>query len=320
MARGRHGSKGLEVDALEVVPVKDEEAVTKAVSRLGGFAHGQYVQAHCNVYPTTRSFHRHKMPSAKTAENGAYFTKVATEDYQMDPKVYRVALGTPETGSAIKVGKDSASHVLFLGAREQELRSEQERLLGYGVYPLSLQLGTMGTISGLLDYCEQTECDQPLLFIEIGFKNTHLFVLHKGVHFSRHIHLGLESMYPQLMEELGFEDSELVQNLIFSNTFDFSEVGPRLLKDILKEVQSCVTYYEAKRGQSISFLFMSLLPESLQWAPSVLSQSLGIKPLDIHYSNWLSASKITFADKVNVGKINDTMMGLLGLMCTVSYA
>lgn len=319
LARGGYDGKRLVVDVLESVATKDPEAITKAVDHLGGFAHGEYVQSHCGVYPASAAFHRHKLPSANKVENAAYFTKIATEDYQMDPKQFRVALGSLTDGKPVEVGKDKLGQVFFFGAKEAELRTQQEALLAHGVYPLSLQLGTIATIGALLSYCEHAGLTQPLLFMEFGPQVSHLFVLSNGISFCRNINLGLESMYPQLMQQLGFDDPKLVRDLIFSNTFDFSEVGPSLLQGVLKEVQSALTYFEGQTGQSVSLLFISLLPESLRWVSSVLGQSLGIKPLEINYTQWLSSVGIDFSDKVNVGKLDDTIMGLLGLMCTVTY-
>ncbi len=319
LARANYNGKRLEIEALEAVSTKDPHVVKKAIDHIGGFAHGQYVQAHCSVYPESRVFQRHKMPSAGVVETAAYFNKVATNEYQMDPKVYRVALAAANTGLPLVVGKEKLSHALFFGAKEEDILAQQEALLGQGIYPLSLQLGTLTAIAALTQYCEHEHCDQPLLFIEIGLKSTLLFVLHNGIQFSRRLALGIESLYTPLMQQLGFESPDLVENLVFSNAFDFSEVGAELLRDFIKEAQGCSTYYEAQTGQSIGYIFASLLPESLRWVPAVLGQSLDTKSLEINYSAWLGACDIRFSEKASSAKMDNAMLGLIGLMHTQKY-
>ncbi len=71
----------------------------------------------------------------------------------------------------------------------------------------------------------------------------------------RPIPYGLNSMFPTVQSELGLKDEDSARKLFFSNTFDFTELGPSLLKKMLKELQASTGFYEVQTGQTIGQIF-----------------------------------------------------------------
>ena len=67
-------------------------------------------------------------------------------------------------------------------------------------------------------------------------------------------------MFPVIQAELGLKDEDSARKLFYSNTFDFTEMGPSLLRKLLKELQASTGFYEVQTGQTIGQLYLALLP------------------------------------------------------------
>lgn len=54
-------------------------------------------------------------------------------------------------GSEADLEKGTEKELMFVGGPTKEFSALQESLLFYGIYPSSLELGTLSTIGGLMD-------------------------------------------------------------------------------------------------------------------------------------------------------------------------
>ena len=131
---------------------------------------------------------------------------------------------------------------------------------------------------------------------------------------------GLEAMIPAVQKEIGLKDAEAAKKLFYSNAFDFTGLGPALIKKLLKELQSSIGFYEVQTGQSIAQVLCTLLPQKLNWLENTISSQLGVASLNIDYPNWLKAKGIALDPSVQKLELNNHWLGLFSLIITQKNA
>ncbi|MFT3868199.1 MAG: hypothetical protein QM715_06830 [Nibricoccus sp.] len=157
--------------------------------------------------------------------------------------------------------------------------------------------------------------------MEIDTESTQSFIVSdSGVENSRPISQGLEAMIPAVQKEIGLKDPEAARKLFYSNAFDFTGMGPVLIKKLLKELQSSVGFYEVQTGQSIGQVICTLLPPKLSWLENAISSQLGVSVLTVEYPRWLEARGITLSPTAKKQELNNRWLGLFSLMLTHNNA
>ena len=135
-----------------------------------------------------------------------------------------------------------------------------------------------------------------------------------GVEASRPIPQGLEAMVPVVQKELGLKDEESARKLFRSNTFDFTGMGPLLIKRLLKELQSSIGFYEVQTGQSVGQVICIQLSPKLAWLEGSLASSLGIAALKTNPIPWLRSRHVVVPDALAKTAGDFHWFGLMGLM------
>ncbi|MFP4156196.1 MAG: hypothetical protein ACLFU4_01095, partial [Opitutales bacterium] len=221
----------------------------------------------------------------------------------------------PKDGSDLDLEKTKSKRVLFCGAPEASFALEQERLLEAGIYPERMELSSVTTIGGVSDYTRFNQIKTPVLYLEVTSVSANISVLNSGqVEVARTIPFGLDSIYPLLQRELGLKDEQSARKLFFSNTFDFAEMGPKLLRRLIKEVQATSGLYEVQKGQTIGYIFLGVLPKNLSWITRTISEVLGAEILNPGLNAWLESLQIELGDDVEVSNLGNRWMGLFSLM------
>jgi hypothetical protein len=121
-----------------------------------------------------------------------------------------------------------------------------------------------------------------------------------------------------VQKELGLKDEESARKLFFSNTFDFTGMGPVLIKKLVKELQSSIGFYEVQTGQSIGQVVCTLLPPKLGWLEAAIASQLGVGVLKSDLGEWLQSRQITLADTLVAQGQDARRLGLFGLMAQYS--
>jgi len=105
-------------------------------------------------------------------------------------------------------------------------------------------------------------------------------------------------MVPVVQKELGLKDEEAARKLFYSNTFDFTGMGPLLVKRLMK-LQSSIGFYEVQTGQSVrtECVCTQLMPK-LAWLESAIANGSGIDSLKVEPAGWLMNRQITLSDSV----------------------
>ena len=106
----------------------------------------------------------------------------------------------------------------------------------------------------------------------------------------------------------------VMPKLFFSNSFDFTGMGPQLTKRLLRELQASIGFYEVQTGQSINQLCCTQLPAKVSWLQRTLADVLGMKVHAIDNAAWLKSMGIEVAEGVQVNDLPPIWTSLLCLM------
>ena len=278
--------------------------------------HGSnYFVSRCGVYPDGRFVHYHEVESVSKAKKLDFLSKTLDEEFKVNPAENNVAILDARDGSDFDPKTSLTKQLLFCGGPNDAFQEEQDRLLQFGVYPERLELSTCATLGGVSDYAAFNEINSPILFLELTLESTNVFILNRGkVEVSHIAAMGLDSIYPLLQRELGLKDEVSARKLFLSNTFDFAEIGPRLLRRLTKELQATTGFYEVQTGQTIKHLFLSVLPGNLSWVEKTVGDALALDALNPKYERWLESLDIKVGDGVEVSNMGGRWMGLFSLM------
>lgn len=304
------------VEELKELPSNDTDGLVAWVKGTEGKGATGYVHATCGIYPAKRLVRRHTL-DLKRIKDPAYFPEIYAQQFRIEADKYTMRVLNPDDGSEFDQTKTTQKEVLFCGLPSDDVVAIQEKLLEQGVYPERLELGSLATLGGMVNYLKFKQSKTPVLLLEIGQESTQSFILSAdGVDISRPIPSGIAAMIPVVQKELGLKDEESAKKLFYSNTFDFTSMGGVLVKKLLKELQSSIGFYEVQTGQSIGNVVCTQLPASLAWLGTTMAGALGVPPLKLELSPWLDSLNIKLAEGVTLGQPEDRWFGLFSLLAS----
>ena len=305
----------LVLEKLEEVPSRDMTAVGQALDKLdAGRRPGSYRHSICGIYPERRFIRRASLDS-KRAKDAGYLDELLTTQFRAEPEKMMIALMAAADGRDVDPSNPNNKEVLFCGGYNEDFAAAQESLLTQGVFPERLELASVGMLGAMVDLLALQTSKAPTLVLEVGRDTTNCYIVSaNGVDLARPIPHGINSMIPVAQKELGLKDEEAAAKLLFSNTFDFTCMGPALVKRLLKELQSSIGFFEVQTGQSIGQLVCSVIPPNCAWLSSTLSASLGVGLMKLDLKSWLDQQGIRLADGVAPEGVPESWIGLLGLM------
>jgi hypothetical protein len=320
LARTSAKSGPMMIEAIKSCPLGDAEGISAAVKEIQPKRTGSFLHAQCGIYPPKRVLRRASMDPKRYKEDG-YLNEVVATQFRIEADKYTLAVLNPADGRDFDIAKSTDKDALFVGLSIDEVEESQKRLLERGLFPETLELGSLATLGGILDYLAYANIKTPTLVLEIDSDSTQSFILiDAGLDATRPIPQGLNAMIPVVQKELGLKDEESARKLFYSNTFDFTGMGAVLTKKLLKELQSSIGFYEVQTGQSIGQVICTLLPSKLGWLESALANQLGVGLLSIEYEPWLKARNITLDGKAISSEIDGRWLGLISLMLSNTHA
>ena len=304
------------VEELKELPSSEPDSIVAWVKGTEGKGSTGYAHAVCGIYSPKRVVRRHTL-DLKRVKDPAYFNEVYAQQFRIEPEKYTIKALNPTDGSEYDQAKANQKEVLFCGLPSDEVIALQDKLLEQGIYPERLELGTLATLGGMVNYLKFKQTKTPVLVLEIGQDTTQSFILSaEGVDISRPIPSGIAAMIPVVQKELGLKDEESAKKLFYSNTFDFTSMGGALVKKLLKELQSSIGFYEVQTGQSIGSVFCIQLPTSLTWLSTTMAGALGVPPLKVEMIPWLESLNIKLAEGVELGQPEERWFGLFSLLAS----
>ncbi|HWA86013.1 MAG TPA: hypothetical protein VG710_07320 [Opitutus sp.] len=315
LARTSAAAAPFTVEEVAECPADDPAAVAETIRRVQRTkSPSGYLHATCGVYPAHRLVRRATL-DLKRVKEPSYFTEVLSTQFRVEADKYTVFVMNAPDGTDFDVAKATQKEAIFCGMQTEGIVAVQDELLAKGIYPERLELGSVAAMAAMVDYLAFRKSKTPTLVLEIGGDSTHSFIVSSaGVEASRPIPQGLESMVPVVQQELKLKDAESARKLFFSNAFDFTGMGPMLVKKLLKELQSSIGFYEVQTGQSVGQLLCTSLSPKLAWLENAISTALGIGVLKLELPPWLQSRQIALAESVPATSLDARWLGLFGLM------
>ncbi len=306
------------IERLEQLPVEaGREKIQNFILEMGeGGKNARFIPSVASVYPLGRFFARYSVDTPVKLKEPGYLEEqvkaVGIDIASSSVSILNAADGLPfDPARNLSAQKE----LLFCGAPTAEIRAAQEDLLTHGIYPEHMQLGSLSCIGALMDYVRHSGNRKPILHIELGQASSSIFIVNADrLDLCRTIPHGLDSMLPVLAAELGVKDPESAARLLYSNTFDFTEMGPVLLGRLLREMRASTGFYEVQTGQSIGSVFVHLIPPSLDWTRQCIARSLGVELQVFDFAGWLGAKGVQKAAGLDLGAIGEGWMGVLGML------
>jgi len=164
------------IEELKELPTGDTAAITEWVKGTDGKGSTGYAHATCGIYPSKRIVRRHTLDQKKIKEP-TYFSEIYTQQFRIEAEKYTVRAINPDDGADFDLTKTSQKEVLFAGLPSDDIISAQDKLLELGIYPERLELGTVASLGGMVNYLKFKQTKTPLLVLEIGEEVTQSFIL-----------------------------------------------------------------------------------------------------------------------------------------------
>lgn len=304
------------LEGIEEIPLSDGElSIRQTILSLVGNPKIQYAYAHCGIYPPSRVIRRATLDNPAKTKDPGYLPEFLKNQFKIDVGTYAVSVLNANGGGEFGSDKTAGKELVFCGAPRSVITAEQERLQSFGIFPKRVEIGSLATVGAVLDYQQMKGEKSPTLILEMGYDEATVLVCNgKSLDVARPVPYGLRSMYPIVQKELGLKDEESAQKLFGSSTFDFAEMGPTLLKKLLKELQASTGFYEVQTGQTIGNIFLGLAPDNLGWIATTLSKTLGVHVLKPDYEAWLNHQGVKVADGVDLANLGPRWFGLFSLL------
>ena len=289
----------LTVQEFMLLPATEEQQLRTILEGMNsGKGKRSMIQGNCSVYPDSRFLCRASVDTKK-ARDPEYLTENLRSEFQINPDDNAVRLLNPNLGTEIDLANNFGKHLLYCGGETEELSSIQETLVEMGIYPRSIEIGTITCLGGLIDYLKWKNINTPVLSVEIQGNFSNVFIVsQKGLLLAKKVSHGINSMIPMLQKELGLDDEEAARKLLFSQTLDFEDIGPRLLRKLLHELQASTGFFEVQTGVSVAMCFVSVIPDGFSWIQDALLESLGVSTLEIDLAGWLEQQEIKLSEEV----------------------
>lgn len=318
IARTSSPTGAMEVEQLFEVAAGDDAELKNVLSRIEPKkSPSGYLHASVGVYPPKRLVRRATLEQRRIKEPG-YLSELVSTQFRVDPEKHVLTVLNANDGSDFDPSRAAQKEVLCCGIDQDEVIAYQDRLLANSIYPERLELGTVASLGALVGLLGSSQSNVPTLVLEIGIESTHSFIVTSGgVEASRPIPQGLDAMIPVVQKELNLKDEESARKLFFSNTFDFTGMGPVLTKRLLKELHSSIGFYEVQTGQSVGQVVCLMLPPKLGWLETSIAAQLGVGVMKMDYLPWLQAQGISLpADHPAGAAYESRWLGLFGLMAS----
>jgi len=287
----------ISIQEIQEFPESDNDALDEYLQTLSvGGSSRKLTQAQCIVYPDTR-FIRKLTIDPKRLKEDDYLAQLIKSEMGIDLEKNMIRLLDPATGKNFNLQSPGGKkHILVCGAEIEELDRIQTEVTELGLYPRGIEMGSLLNLGALVDYLKWKQISSPILFVEIQGDVSHVFIVTAGgIEICKTIPHGVNSMIPILQNELGLADKESAMTLLFSKTLDFEDLGPRLIRKMLHELQASTGFYEVQTGVSVGLCHVSMIPEGFDWMVDALADSLGVEPLGIDVEGWADAHEISLS-------------------------
>ena len=243
------------VEATAEFAFKDDtgpDEVRAFLEELVDFNGGSYFVSRCGVYPEQRFVRHFEIESVNKLKDPAYLSEVAQSEFNVDLAANVVSVLDARNGADIDVEDRQLKQVVFCGGPIAGLQQQQDQLLAYGVYPDRMELSTVTTLGGICDYARHEQIDSPILCFELTPKSANIFIVTPAKSKWRGRCPLAWTASIRCCSVSWPRDADSARKLLFANTFDFAEMGTKLLQRIIKELQAATDFTKCKPVKRLS--------------------------------------------------------------------
>lgn len=300
-------------DAIEI-DLRKEPDVGARIRAFAGAKSGAYMHALCSVYPESRIV-RHLVLEAGRGKETDFVLKFLRSSVGIDPEGFAVFCLSAVDGSEVDLSASNKKPLLLCGAPRSEIVQAQKLLVDAGVYPSRLELGTMASVGFLKEAVRGGEDGSPLLFLEIDAESTNVVIVgSNGVEMARKIDCGATHIATALKEEMSLKDEMAAEKILNSRDFDLGPIAAKILRKLLRELQSSIGFFEVQTGHSVSRLFCLKQGRTQGWLEQSIGDLLNLAPLKLETRSWLADRSVSFGSDEVAAKIDLTWSGILAML------
>lgn len=285
LAKGDFASSPAKIEHMQLL-APEEPGVESRVREFFGVAKGKYVRVAASFSPASRFLRKATVESAAKVKSPNFLSDLMQASCKINPDENEVAALLPG-GGHFDAEAPAPKELLFVGALTRDVSQFQSTLIGWGLYPVSIELTTLSLLASTAAIASAEGRKSPTLILEIGEEVSHIYILNNGsVDFCRQVPFGFKSMLPQIKSELGLADEVVARKILSANTFDFTEMAPMLLRRLVKEIQASVGFYEVQTGYATGQIFLPGLPARFGWVLAHLARALSLDAMQIDLEHW----------------------------------
>lgn len=291
----------------------NDDGLDAALQEYLGHKKGQFSRAYCSVLPVSRFIRRVTLESANKAKDTAHLMELLSGTCKVNPSENEVAM-LQSSGAQIDQERPNTKEIMFAGAKTDEISAIQTKLLGWGVFPLRLEIGTLPLLASIQKVAKSEGRKSPTLVLEVGENQSYIYIVGEhGVDMTRNISFGISAMLPHIKAELGLADEAVARKILLANTFDFAEMAPVLLRRLVKEIQASIGFYEVQTGYTIGQMYLANLSARFQWVGNHLSRSMGLDIMVVAFDRWMSAIGVEADAGLDLSNADPVVWNLISL-------
>ena len=306
----------LTIEAIEEVPLGDDaSAVASAVRKLAGAKANGYMNGICVVYPDRRVVRQMSLDTPKGTE-AEFIFKTLRESLNTPDEISAHCL-SPASGAPVDPTEFNKKEVIVCGIPNPDIVEVQKKMLEHAIYPSRVELGTVGIVGAIHDVLSWQGANAPTLFLEVekDFSNA-VIVGPKGIEMSRRIDSGAADIAMALKEELNLQDETAAERLLGSKDFDFSGIARKILRRLMRDLQSSIGFYEVQTGQSVHWIHCSTRANPMGWLEESVGDLLNLEPFTIDLSAWLKSKGVECGSCEDAfERLDLTWMGQISALC-----
>ena len=121
-------------------------------------------------------------------------------------------------------------------------------------------------------------------------------------------------MIQNIQKQLGLENEEEAERLLFTGTFDFYPKAQTLMNQLIQNLQSTIDLYEIQTGKSVEAFHFIPFDSFLDWMKKALTETILLHKLEFDLTEWAARKNFKFAETFQLGKLTSPPLPLLGLL------
>ena len=304
----------LTIEEFKKVSLTDSVAAKEAIREFCGIRQGAYAISKCGIYPKKRVIARASFDQKK-AKTQKYLAEQVSMQFKIDVNEFSICVLDAVDGTSADSKEEFPKETIVCAAPEDDLKAAQLSLLEMGIYPETMEMGTIASLGGILNCLQNQNESTSTLVLEIDDDDTNAYILKKeGIDLSRPIKFGINSMIPVIKSELSLKDEASARKLFNSETFDFTSMAPILVKKLIKELQAAIGFYEVQTGQTVDQLCITRISPKMFGLKKTIAEMLGVKLLEVDLKGFFGNKDIELSDAAKEEPLDSSWMGLVFLM------